>query len=239
MLSQSETAELIGLAQTGDERAKNVLIEQNMPLVISIVKRYRGRGVEYDDLIQLGSIGLLKAVVNFDMKFAVKFSTYAVPMIVGEIKRFIRDDGVIKVSRAIKITAYKIARYINEFTEINKKSPTIDEISENLGIDKEEIVFAMDSAKTPVSLFHRDDEDALQIIDKIPDNSSEIMLDKVILREVIDKLDEREKKIIMLRYFRDKTQNEIAEEMGVSQVQISRLENKILKKLRELLEIDT
>ena len=236
MLSPETTAQLIVQAQEGDEQAKNTLISENMPLIISVVKRFRGRQVEYDDLIQLGSLGLLKAIMNFDASFNVRFSTYAVPMIAGEIKRYIRDDGSIKVSRALKSTAAKIAKYVQEFAEENKREPTVDEIALKLEMSPEDIVFAMDSSKGMLSLYEKSEEDSLSLIDKLSDNGSEEIFDKVLINQIIDKLPEREKKLIILRYFRDKTQSEIAVELGVSQVQVSRLENKILEKLKA--EID-
>lgn len=238
MLSFEETKSAIQLAQTGDEEAKETLIRENMPLIKSIVKRYRGKNVEYDDLIQLGSMGLLKAINNFDLSFGVKFSTYAVPMIAGEIKRFLRDDGALKVSRALKITAIKIAQFTETFKHENNREPTIDEIANSLEIEREEAVFAMDSARYPLSLYEKSDEDGnLHLIDKIVvDNRDDEMIDKMLLSEVIGKLSERDRKIILLRYFRDKTQSEVAGELGVSQVQVSRLESKILEKLKESLE---
>lgn len=234
MLDVDETLSLIRLAQQNEDNdAKGTLVKENMPLIISIVKRYRGRNVEYDDLIQLGSMGLLKAIMNFDAGFGVKFSTYAVPMIIGEIKRFLRDDGAIKVSRALKATAAKIAQFTESFKQEFKREPSVDEISKELGIEREEAVFAMDSNKYPLSLYEKgNDDENLSLIDKLSTSNGEEFLDKLLLSQLIEKLPEREKKIIILRYFRDKTQSEIADELGVSQVQVSRLESKILEKLK-------
>lgn len=235
MLEPAEINALIIQAQQGDENAKEKLIFENMPLIKSVVKRYRGKSVEYDDLIQLGSMGLLKAVLNFDLSYNVRFSTYAVPMIAGEIKRFMRDDGSIKVSRALKVLSYKIIKFSETFRNEHNVEPTIDQIAEAMEIDKEEVVFALDSSRFPISLYEKiDDESGLNLIDKIVvENKEDENLDKILLFEALKDLCERDKKIILLRYFRDKTQSEVACELGVSQVQISRLESKILSKLKE------
>jgi RNA polymerase sigma factor, sigma-70 family/RNA polymerase sigma-70 factor, sigma-B/F/G subfamily len=241
MLEPEETLRLIGLAQSGDEGAKEILVSENMPLIKSVVKRYVGRNVEYDDLLQLGSMGLLKAVLNFDTSFSVRFSTYAVPMIAGEIKRYLRDDGTIKVSRALKVLAYKIARVTEEFKQKNNREPTVDEIANAVGAEKEEVVFAMDSARYPLPLYDSSDDDGNpNLIDKIVvENNDDEHIDRILLNECILHLSERDKKIILLRYFRDKTQSEVATALGVSQVQISRLESKILEKMKsELKSLD-
>lgn len=241
MLEPEETVRLIALAQKGDEESRETLVRENMPLIKSVVRRYVGRNVEYDDLLQLGSMGLLKAVINFDTSFAVRFSTYAVPMIAGEIKRFLRDDGTIKVSRALKVLAFRIAKATEEFKQEQNREPTIDEIAERVGIEKEEVVFAMDSSRYPLPLYDTsDDENNPNLIDKIVvEVNDDEQLDKILLNECIKKLSERDKKIILLRYFRDKTQSEVAAELGVSQVQISRLESKILEKMKEELKEET
>lgn len=235
MLEHEKTLELIELAKNGDDSAKETLIRENSPLIKSIIRRFRNKGVEYDDLYQLGCVGFLKAINNFDVKFSVKFSTYAVPMILGEVKRFLRDDGSIKVSRSIKIFAGKINRYIEEYRKENDEAPEIENIARHFGADQEEVVFALDSAKMPLSLYEKegDTEKSLELIDKIQakDNTDDV-IDKIIIKDMIDKLPEREKKIIILRYFRDKTQGEIARALGVSQVQVSRLETKIIEKMR-------
>lgn len=233
MLGHEETIELIKLAQAGDEEAKTLLIEHNLPLIKSIVKRYLGRPIEYDDLMQLGSMGLIKAINNFDVSFGVRFSTYAVPMIVGEIKRFLRDDGTIKVSRALKTLAQRIRDFVDEYKSTTGKDPCIDEIASALGVEPTEAVFALDSARMPISLTPTDSEETA-LIDRISYTDDDF-LDRMQLMDAIDGLQERERKIIVLRYFRDKTQTEVAEILGVSQVQISRLEAKILQKLRSSL----
>ena len=200
-MERDETIYYIGRAKNGDEKAKQQLLESNAPLLKSIIRRFRNKGVEYDDLFQIACIGFLKAINNFDESFNVKFSTYTVPMVVGEIKRYMRDNGAIKVSRTLKVLANKINRYIDEYQT------------------------AFDQAG--------EDDSSLELIDKIPSKESpEDLIDKIQLSALIEGLPERERKIIILRYFRDQTQSEIAENMGVSQVQISRLENKILEKIR-------
>lgn len=238
MYDHELTLELIAKSQAGDEEAKSTLVAENIPLVKSIIKRYLNTHIEYDDLLQIGSLGLVKAINNFDSSFNVRFSTYAVPMIVGEIKRYIRDDGAIKVSRAIKSQYIQINQYIEKYRNEHAETPSIEQIAEEIGVDTREVVFIMDSGKFPVSIYEKmDDESNIELVDKIEsDNTDEKMLNKIMLTELIDMLDEREKKIIILRYFRDKTQSEIAEELGVSQVQVSRLETKILEKMRKNLE---
>lgn len=234
MLEQEELLNYINKAKNGDDKAKEIIFVNNAPLIKSIIRRFKNKGIEYDDLYQIACMGFIKAISNFDEKFDVKFSTYSVPMIIGEIKRYIRDNGAIKVSRSIKILANKINRYINEFQGKESRSPTVEELSDKFGVSPDEVVVAIDSAKMPVSIYEKfDDEDDRELIGKIPSiNSEETVLDKIRLGEMIDDLSEREKKIIVLRYYRDKTQAEIAEELGVSQVQVSRLENKIIEKIR-------
>lgn len=238
MLGQEETLELVKRAQSGDEDAKERLVNENSPLIKSVIRWFKGKGIENDDLYQLGCLGFLKAINNFDCNFNVKFSTYVVPMVVGEIKRFMRDDGAIKVSRAIKGLNLKINKFSNEFFATNGKSPTISQISEHFKIPEQEVVMAMDSAKMPVSIYtplEDSDEDGLTLIDRFDGEQNDEFVDKFALKDIIDKLEERDKKIILMRYFYDKTQSEIAERLGVSQVQVSRLENKILENLRKKL----
>ncbi len=236
MLSFEETLTLIRNAKKGDNNSKEELLLNNVLLIKSIVNKFKNKGVDYDDLYQLGCIGFLKAINNFDESFGVRFSTYAVPMILGEIKRFLRDDGEIKVSRLIKIQAMQINRYIESRQREIGEEPTVEEIATALNISKEEVVFAMDSSKMPVSLYEtiEDGEDKGQsLIDKIPSKfTEEEQVDKLYLKSLISSLNEREQKIIILRYFRDKTQGEVAKILGVSQVQVSRLETKIINKLK-------
>lgn len=239
MLGQEETLELIKKAQSGDENAKETLVNENSPLIKSVIRWFKGKGIENDDLYQLGCMGFMKAINNFDCSFNVKFSTYVVPMVVGEIKRFMRDDGAVKVSRAIKGLNLKINKFVDEFFIDNSRKPTILEIAEHFKIDEQDVVMAMDSAKMPVSLytpFEDGDEDGLTIIDRFDGQENEDFVDKFALKDIINKLEERDKKIILMRYFYDKTQSEIAKRLGVSQVQVSRLENKILENLRKKLE---
>ena len=235
MLEQNEAFELIRKAQSGDENAKSVLVENNSPLIKSILRRYKNKGVEYDDLYQLGCIGLLKAIKNFSTEFGVKFSTYVVPMIKGEIKRYLRDDGYIKVSRTTKTLSCKIAYYIDSVKNSEGRSPSVDEIAERFGIEPQEVVFTIDSSKIPVSIYDKgDDEQGQAIFEKLTDgDQTDSTIEKMLIKESISKLDEREKKIVLLRYYKDKTQSEVAKVLNVSQVQVSRLETKIIEKLRE------
>lgn len=238
MLDHETTLVLVKQAQGGDNDAKEKLIEENLPLIKSIVKRFKGR-LEYDDLMQLGSMGFVKAVQNFDADFGVRFSTYAVPMITGEIKRFLRDDGAIKVSRWTKTLLQKINTYLDEQQKAGQKEPTVEQLAQKFEVDAQEVVFAMDSNRYLLSLSQTVGDDEQSIEDKIADdNVPDNQLDKILLRDLIAQLPQREKKVIMLRYFRDKTQTEIAKELGVSQVQVSRIECKVLKLLKEKLEVD-
>ena len=240
MLDIVTTNELIIKARSGDNNAKEILISENSPLIKSVIKKYINKGIEFDDLYQLGSLGFLKAIYNFDEGFGVKFSTYAVPMIAGEVKRFIRDNGIIKVSRSTKQLNIRINKFIEEYLNKYEKTPTIDIIANEFKISEQEVVYTMDSSNKPVSLFTLVGDELGKeqyLIDKIEDDNklSDIM-DNEILYSIIKDLPQREKKIIILRYFRDKTQKEIAMDLGVSQVQVSRLENKILQKIKKQLE---
>lgn len=235
MLEHDETMQYIKRAKEGDELAKTLLIENNAPLVKSIVKRYLNKGVDYDDLYQLGCLGFLKAINNFDESFNVKFSTYAVPMIAGEIKRFLRDDGSIKVSRAIKGINFQIQKLFDQRKALNQEMPTIKELSKIFNIEEQEIVFILESAKKPLSLYDQIDKEgsSLEIIDRISSsNNQDDINNNIFLKDLLSTLSEKDRKIIILRYFRDKTQSEIATMLGVSQVQVSRIENKILEKLK-------
>jgi len=239
MLNQEETLRLIILAKEGSNEAKEKLISENLPLIKSIVRRYKNKLIDYEDLLQLGTLGLIKAINNFNTDYGVKFSTYAVPMIAGEIKRFIRDDGAIKVSRSTKSQALEINKYIDDFRLMTGVSPTLDELHQKFNLEVSEIVFILDSTKYPVSIYQESEDEGLQLADKIASNENpDEELDKLLLKELILNLPERDKKIILLRYFRDKTQTEVAEVLGVSQVQVSRLEAKILQKLRENLKVE-
>lgn len=239
MPNYERTLELIQQAKSGDQEALQTLTIENSPLIKSIIKRYIGKGIEYDDLFQLGSMGFIKAVKNFDTSFNVKFSTYVVPMIIGEIKRFMRDDGTIKVSRSIKSTNIQINRYVESFVKENGDKPTIEQIAKHFEIDAQEVVFIMDSARMPISLytpFEDGENKSLLLIDRyVQDNSGDEMFENIALKEALKNLEERDKMIILMRYYRDKTQSEIAKELKISQVQVSRLEMKILNKMREKL----
>ena len=236
MLEQQETKKLIQQAKNGDNFAKEKLICENSPLIKSLIKRYLNKGVEYDDLYQLGCLGFIKAINNYDESFNTKFSTYCVPMVIGEIKRFMRDDGSIKVSRAIKSQNIKINKFVEDFFKDNCRKPTLEEISKKFCMDINDVIFTMDSAKMPVSIYTQaEDEDkkSMFLLDKFAEDESNDMVDNIVLKDVLKKLPSRDKQIIILRFFRDKTQSEIAKALGVSQVQVSRLENKIITKLKE------
>ncbi|MBE5731311.1 MAG: SigB/SigF/SigG family RNA polymerase sigma factor [Clostridiales bacterium] len=234
LLSNEENIRLITEAQSGDENAKTTLINEHSPLIKSIVRHFKNKGVEYEDLFQLGCIGFLKAVKNFSTEYNVRFSTYAVPMITGEIKRFLRDDGYIKISRSTKTLAAKIAYFVRDYKAKHYTSPSVEEIAKEFSLEPQEVIFAMDSAKFPLSLYEKsEDENTLSLIDKIASKeNTDDSIDKILLRQVISGLSERDKKIIILRYYRDKTQSEVARVLNVSQVQVSRLESKIIEKLK-------
>ena len=239
MLDHETTINLILKAQKGDQNAKNTLVCENSPLIKSIIKRFIGKGIEYDDLFQLGAMGFVKAINNFDVSYNVKFSTYVVPMIIGEVKRFMRDDGAIKVSRTIKTFNLQINKFIEQYLKENGVKPSIETIAKNFDVPSQEVVFAMDSARMPISLytpFEDDEEKSLLVVDRFVQNTeADEMFDNMFLCDVMKKLEKRDKKIILLRYFRDRTQSEIAKELGISQVQVSRLETKILEKIRSKL----
>lgn len=236
MLHDEEIRQLIQRAQSGDTAAKEVIVRQNINLVRSIVQRFTNRGYEWDDLFQIGCIGLVKAIDRFDLSFSVKFSTYAVPMILGEIKRFLRDDSPVKISRPVKELAYKVHRLQEKLQGQYGREPTVQEIARELALAPEEIVSALEAVQLPTSLYElafQDDGDPIYIMDQVKDvDREETFFDNLALREMIAKLPEKERLIIQLRFFADKTQAEIAEIIGVSQVQVSRLEKQALKLLR-------
>lgn len=239
MLENEEVLLLVEKAQQGDQEAKALLVEENSPLIKSVIKRFRGKGVEYDDLYQLGCMGFLKAIKNFNAEFGVKFSTYVVPMVIGEVKRFMRDDGAIKVSRALKSLNLQINKFVNEFNSKNNRAPLVEEIAQHFKVDQQEIILAMDSAKMPLSLYTpiEDDAESITLVDRLESEEDENgkIIENIALNELIKKLDERDRKIIMLRYYFDKTQSEIAKELNISQVQVSRLESKILANMKNKL----
>lgn len=236
-----DNSQLLPLAKSGDDVAMNRLIEMNLPLVSSLSKKFLNRGYDYEDIFQIGCIGLVKAIKNFDASYNVKFSTYAVPMIAGEIKRFLRDDGMIKVSRNIKSLARKLHFDKEELTKRLDREPTIEELSQYSGVDKEEILFAVESASSLQYLYdtiHQDDGAPVLLIDKLSEKGEEDteLVDKIALKEALRTLDDKGRQIIMLRYFKDKTQVQVAKLLGISQVQVSRIEKKVLKVMKEKLE---
>ena len=242
MLAHAEAMELLRRAQAGDEEAANRLAEENLALVRSVVKRFLGRGTEYEDLYQIGCLGLVKAIRHFNPDFGVQFSTYAVPMISGEIKRFLRDDGPVKVGRSLKELAAQALGVRERIASERGASPGIVEIAAELGVSPEDVALSLDAVRPTVSLNERlyDEDDGATKEDLLPDPAvEETMVDRILIKELLGTLDVRERQIIMLRYFRDCTQSQVAARLGVSQVQISRLESKILKKMRALTHPDT
>ena len=235
----NQTNELIKKSKEGDSEATDALVNGNFPLIKAIVKGYLNKGVEYDDLYQIGCVGFLKAIKNYDPSYDVKFSTYAVPMISGEIKRFLRDDGMIKVSRSIKTLAIKIKAVIDKCKNEMQESPSIEDLAKMFDVEKEDVIVALDSCQQTLSLNAKiddDDPNSQNVIDKlVSDDKSEDMLDKLMLKNEIMNLPEKEKKIIILRYYRGKTQGEVAAILDVSQVQISRIESKIIEQLKSKL----
>lgn len=231
------TLVLINRAHDGDKEARETLVEENMGLVYTIVRRFTGRGYEVEDLIQIGCIGLIKSIDKFDTSFDVKFSTYAVPMITGEIKRFLRDDGMIKVSRTLKETATKAYMIREALEKKHGREPTLEEISQEIGAAREDIVLAMESAAEVESLnktIYQGDGNAIFLMDKLEEKQDphEELLNHMVLNELLQGLTEEERTLIRMRYFQDKTQVQVAEVLNMSQVQVSRFEKKILKKLR-------
>ena len=229
--------ELIERAQQGDRQAKEQILKENAGLVWSIVRRFRTRGCDMEDLFQIGSIGLLKCIEKFDMTYDVKFSTYAVPMILGEIKRFLRDDGIIKVSRPVKETAMKIKYETEEFLRKNGREPQISELSEKTGISVDDIIVALESSRDVESIFstvYQNDGNPVFLIDKLSeDNEEDNFVDIITLKEILCKLEPKERSIIFMRYFEDKTQTEISKILGISQVQVSRIEKRVLENIRK------
>lgn len=239
LLRDDEMRELISRAQSGDEQARERLINCNLKLVFNLVKRFQNRGYELEDLFQIGCIGLMKAVDKFNLSYDVKFSTYAVPMIVGEIRRFLRDDNPIKVSRSLKESAYRIHQSRESLMAKNGCEPSIQEIAEELGINREEVVNALEAAQTPTSIYetlHQDDGDPIYLLDQLSDSDKgdNPWLDKISVKQLLKTLPLRDRQILLWRFFEDKTQGDIANRLGLSQVQVSRLERQALKKLRSL-----
>lgn len=240
MLTQEEKDALFIKIKAGDQAARETFIKGNLRLVLSVIKRFGASNENADDLFQIGCIGLIKSIDNFDPSLMVKFSTYAVPMIVGEIRRYLRDNSAMRVSRSLRDTAYKAIYAREGYMKKNLREPTINEIASEIGIAKEEIVYAMDAIQTPVSLFdpvYTEGGDSLYVMDHISDkkNKEENWVESISLREAVERLGERERHIIKLRFYEGKTQMEVANEVGISQAQVSRLEKGALKAMRNYL----
>ena len=232
------TLALIGRSHQGDKEARDTLFKENTGLIYSVAKRFLGRGVEMEDLFQIGSIGLLKAVDHFDPSYEVRFSSYAVPMIVGEIKRFLRDDGILKVSRSLKENCGRIYQAKEKLEKELGREPGLDEIAAEVELSLEEVILALESTAEVESLhktIYQGDGNDISLMDRLPEkeNGQEQALDRIFLDEMLQSLDARERQLIGMRYFQNRTQTEIAAELGVSQVQVSRMEKRILKKLKE------
>lgn len=229
---------LIQRAQQGDEKAKEQLLQENSGLIWSVVRRFYGRG-EQEDLYQLGAIGLLKCIEKFDFNYDVKFSTYAVPMIMGEIRRFLRDDGTIKVSRSLKELAYRAKQLEENILKAENREPSVTELANKLSVEKEDLIFALESVKDVESLYaaKRKEDGSMQLIDQLADHSeNEKMLERISLKEALTHLDAKERQIIIMRYFQDKTQTDVAKCIGISQVQVSRIEKRVLQQMKESLK---
>ncbi len=241
LLKEAEKEELFKRIQEGDMEARDLYIKGNLRLVLSVIQRFSNSNENVDDLFQIGCIGLIKAINNFDVTQNVKFSTYAVPMIIGEIKRYLRDNNSIRVSRSLRDTAYKAIYAKEALTRAKQKEPTITEIASEIGISKEDIVMALDAIQSPMSLYdpvYSEGGDTLYVMDQISDKKSteENWVQDLVLNNAINRLSEREREIINLRFFQGRTQMEVAEEIGISQAQVSRLEKNALKSMRRYLE---
>lgn len=243
VLKNAQMRSLFVSLQKGDYSARQQLINGNLRLVLSVIQRFNNRGECVDDLFQVGCIGLMKAIDNFDLSQNVKFSTYAVPMIIGEIRRYLRDNNPIRVSRSLRDVAYKALQVRDELVNKNAREPTVAEIAEALQVKREEVVFALDAIQEPVSLFepiYHDGGDPIFVMDQIGDakQSDKIWLEEIALKEALHRLNVREKSILNLRFFEGKTQMEVADEIGISQAQVSRLEKAALKNLRKYIKED-
>ncbi len=238
ILTNEQKEILFKLIEEGDYVAREEYIRGNLRLVLSVIQRFNNRGEYVDDLFQVGCIGLIKAIDNFDVSQNVKFSTYAVPMIIGEIRRYLRDNNAIRVSRSLRDTAYKALQAKERLTRKNAKEPNINEIAKEIGLPKEDVIFALDAIQDPISLFepvYHDESDTLYIMDQVSDekNQDDIWLENIALKEAMKHLNDREKQILTLRFFAGKTQMEVATEIGISQAQVSRLEKTALKHMRK------
>lgn len=236
LLKESEKTELLKKAQAGNDKAREELINGNLRLVLSVVQRFASRGESMDDLFQVGVIGLIKAIDNFNVNLNVRFSTYAVPMIIGEIRRFLRDNNPIRVSRSLRDTAYKAMQAKEKLTNKYNKEPTVDEIAKELNMKKADVVIALEAIVDPVSLYepvYNDGGDTIFVMDQIGDNSTEAdWVDEIMMKDKLHNLDDREHKILYMRFMQGKTQMETAEEIGISQAQVSRLEKNALKNIK-------
>ena len=238
VLSNEKMKELFALMHAGDDSAREEFIQGNLRLVLSVIKRFNNRGENIDDLFQVGCIGLIKAIDNFDLSHNVRFSTYAVPMIIGEIRRYLRDNNSIRVSRSLRDIAYKALQVRDQLINKNSKEPTVTEIAKELNLPREEVVFALDAIQDPISLFepiYNDGGDAIFVMDQVSDdkNLDDTWLEGIALREAMAKLNQREKLILTLRFFEGRTQMEVADEIGISQAQVSRLEKTALNHMRK------
>lgn len=240
-MQQEEVIKLVLRAKSGDEQAKNLLVQQNQPLIKSLLRRYLGKGVEYDDLYQLGCLGFVKAINKFDPQYQVKFTTYATPLIIGEIKRFLRDDGAMKVSRSVKTLYVKIKKYfLAKSGEL--KTPTVDEIATEFGVTREDVVFAMEASHMPLPLFatnlNDDNDESTCLADKIVASDDSAFLDQIMVKNMLARLTVRERQVILLRYYRNATQSEVARQLHLSQVQVSRIEQKVLHSMKSYIMAD-
>ena len=238
ILSEQEKRDLLTRARAGDKEARQSMIEGNLRLVLSVVQRFSQRGENMDDLFQVGCIGLIKAIDNFDTSQNVRFSTYGVPMIIGEIRRYLRDNSSIRVSRSMRDTAYRVLQAREKLQREQQREPTVEQIARELGIRREEVVFAMDAVCDPVSLFepiYSDGGDAVCVMDQVRDtkNTDEDWLEQIALKEAMARLSERERQILALRYSDGKTQMEVSSEIGISQAQVSRLEKNAIKSIKK------
>lgn len=236
ILKESEKIELLKKARQGDKQARDELIKGNLRLVLSVIQRFQNRGESMDDLFQVGVIGLIKAIDNFNLDLNVKFSTYAVPMCIGEIRRYLRDDSPIRVSRSMKDTAYKAMQVKEELINKNKKEPSVDEIAKALNMEKSEVVLALEAIVDPISLYepvYNDGGDTIYVMDQVGDNNTDgDWIDEIMIKDELKNLEPREKNILYLRFMQGKTQMEVAKEVGISQAQVSRLEKTALKRIK-------
>ncbi len=238
VLKSEESLELLRRTREGDQQAREELISGNLRLVLSVIQRFSGRGENVDDLFQVGCIGLIKAIDNFDVNMDVRFSTYGVPMIIGEIRRYLRDNSAIRVSRSIRDTAYRVLQAKEAYQAEHQREPTVDQIAQRLGLKREDVVMALDAVVEPVSLFepiYSDGGDTVCVMDQVRDkkNTDEAWLEHIALEDAISKLSQREQRILAMRFFQGKTQTEVSAEVGISQAQVSRLEKNALKQIKK------